>query len=188
MSSKRQILKEQTKQRIIKAASMLFLKEDFDLISTDAIAKEAKVSKGIIFHHFGSKNQLGIKAVENILQERLQIILPDSEQSPEARLKKFVEGGLRLASENPGLSKFLIQVVSRVGVDEANHIFNEACLPYFQEGTNLFSALNKPNPFLKAILLVAIFDGLGVQFFLENKEPDDKLLGDLTEEILTIFL
>ncbi|MHA2052373.1 MAG: hypothetical protein ACW99F_02135, partial [Candidatus Hodarchaeales archaeon] len=106
----------------------------------------------------------------------------------EARLKKFVEGGLRLASENPGLSKFLIQVVSRVGVDEANHIFNEACLPYFQEGTNLFSALNKPNPFLKAILLVAIFDGLGVQFFLENKEPDDKLLGDLTEEILTLFL
>jgi AcrR family transcriptional regulator len=187
LKTKRQVLKARTKQRILQVASTLFLEKDFDVITTDIIAQQAGVSKGTIFHHFETKEQLGIEVIENLLRQNLQILLPTLNLPPKERLRKFVKGGVFLASKTPGLSKLLIQIMSRVEEDDANRIFTEGCVPYFQEGTNIFSELNILNPAIKAQLLVAIFDGLGLQFYLENIEPDDKLLEELTDEIMGLF-
>lgn len=44
--------------RIVEAAAALFREEGFEATSTAAIAREAGVSEGIVFHHFGSKHGL----------------------------------------------------------------------------------------------------------------------------------
>lgn len=57
MKSKRQIQKENTRQKIIETAYRVYTKEGFSA-STATIAKEAGVSHGTIFAHFPSLNEL----------------------------------------------------------------------------------------------------------------------------------
>lgn len=57
MSTKRRD-PEATRQSIIDSASALFLKKGFGETSVTDIAKHAKVTKSLIHHHFGSKDDL----------------------------------------------------------------------------------------------------------------------------------
>jgi len=51
------VMEEEKRQRVIKAALKEFTK-GYALASTDEIVKEAGISKGLIFHYFGSKRGL----------------------------------------------------------------------------------------------------------------------------------
>lgn len=54
---------DQRRHRILQAAQELFAARGYDGASAEAIAEEAGVAKGLIFHHFGSKAGLYLAAV-----------------------------------------------------------------------------------------------------------------------------
>ena len=60
---------EQTRRRILDAASTLFAQKSFDAVSMRAIAKEAKVDPALISHYFGSKEGL----FETMLKQSLGV-------------------------------------------------------------------------------------------------------------------
>ena len=62
---------------ILTTATRMFADEGFDAVSTARIAKEANVSEGLIFRHFGSKRGL------------LNAILTEGEKRQAEKLKKF---------------------------------------------------------------------------------------------------
>lgn len=49
---------EATQEAILNAAETLFIEEGFSKVSLTKIAKEAEVTKSLIHHHFGSKDDL----------------------------------------------------------------------------------------------------------------------------------
>ncbi|WP_101759816.1 TetR/AcrR family transcriptional regulator [Oceanicoccus sp. KOV_DT_Chl] len=55
---------EQKRQQILDAACNLFLKEGFEGVSMDAVAKSADVSKQTVYSHFGNKEELFSASVE----------------------------------------------------------------------------------------------------------------------------
>ncbi|MGC9113214.1 TetR/AcrR family transcriptional regulator, partial [Acidilobus sp.] len=54
----RQRNEEATKEKILQAATEVFAEEDFFKASIEEISKKAGVSKGVIFWHFKTKDQL----------------------------------------------------------------------------------------------------------------------------------
>jgi len=52
------------KERILKAARKLFFKNGYDAVSTDMIAKEARVSKSTLYSHVGDKKKILIAFVQ----------------------------------------------------------------------------------------------------------------------------
>jgi AcrR family transcriptional regulator len=78
---------EATRHQILEAAMQCFAKQGYDKTSTEAIAKAAGVSQGIIFHHFGTKEGLfsaivrqGIEALEGCAERAEQSGLPPPEK------------------------------------------------------------------------------------------------------------
>lgn len=51
-------LKKEKQDRMINAALKVFAQNGFKRASTDEMVKEAGISKGLLFHYFGSKNSL----------------------------------------------------------------------------------------------------------------------------------
>ncbi|MCE6952481.1 TetR/AcrR family transcriptional regulator [Cereibacter sphaeroides] len=51
--------------RLLEAATRLIREQGFAATSVDAICREAGVTKGAFFHHFPSKQALGVAAAEN---------------------------------------------------------------------------------------------------------------------------
>lgn len=57
---------ERTRARLLKAAIRLFSTKGFHGVSVDAIVAEAKVNKRLVYHYFGSKEQLYLAALEAV--------------------------------------------------------------------------------------------------------------------------
>ncbi|HVJ08522.1 MAG TPA: TetR/AcrR family transcriptional regulator [Acidisarcina sp.] len=55
---------EDSKERILRAATKLFAKSGFDGARVDEIAKAAKINKQLIYHHFGNKDKLFTAVLE----------------------------------------------------------------------------------------------------------------------------
>lgn len=71
-------------KRILQAALVQFAANGYQKASTDKIAVEAEVSKGLIFHYFGKKQVLYEKTISHVIDFL-------SEQSQDLFLKKYTD-------------------------------------------------------------------------------------------------
>lgn len=65
---KREESNQITRDKILKAAIQEFGEKDYWVASTNTMCKNCNISKGIIFHHFKSKDELFLKCVEVTLK------------------------------------------------------------------------------------------------------------------------
>lgn len=66
---------ERTRARLLKAAIHLFSAKGYHGVPVDAIVAEAKVNKRLVYHYFGSKEQLYLAALEDVFN-RLEKYTP----------------------------------------------------------------------------------------------------------------
>lgn len=71
-------------ERILKAALNQFAKHGYQKANTDDIAKEAEVSKGLIFHYFGKKQVLYERTISDVIDFLM-------EQSDDLVSKKYTD-------------------------------------------------------------------------------------------------
>lgn len=89
---------EETRQRILEAATLLFSKNGYDATGVAEICQAAGVSKGAFYHHFPSKQALFLAEMENWLANVNQIFSMTRQETtdvPQA-LKQMAEmaGGI----------------------------------------------------------------------------------------------
>jgi TetR/AcrR family transcriptional repressor of nem operon len=58
---------ETTRQRILRAAFQEFYRHSFQASGLNRIVEEANLTKGALFHHFASKQELGYAVVEEVI-------------------------------------------------------------------------------------------------------------------------
>ena len=104
---KNQPKKNQTqKVKIIRIAIKKFSKEGFSNTSMDEIAKESKVSKGLLFYHFDNKEELYVQALAQGIDSTLDFA---------SKLAEIAEAGLFQKKENlfQDLEKYYDLVVTK---------------------------------------------------------------------------
>ena len=181
---------EKTQQKILDAAISLFLQGDYDQVSIEKIAREAGVSKGAIFHYYPTKAALAFDAVKHLFDEfekRLNEETENRSLGPEGYLEAYVYSSLKMEVEEKGLTKFLLTLVSRADFPEAKELVGIMEI-YLEKIAMGFAELGVENPELKARLLWALLDGLGIQFFIEDSNMSDDETVALAKEIVNLFL
>jgi TetR/AcrR family transcriptional regulator len=111
---------EQTKARIIEAATKEFARKGYDGARVDEIAEEALVNKTTIYHYFDNKETLFILVLEHAY-EQIRSRQNDIEirgMDPEAGLRKLVESTARIWAEVPEFN----QLLSSENLHQARHI------------------------------------------------------------------
>ena len=77
------MLDNSKKEKILTASIEEFSEYGFEKASTDRISQRAEVSKGLIFHYFGSKENLFMtavnKCIDDVLEEFNDMVLPEAD-------------------------------------------------------------------------------------------------------------
>lgn len=73
---------KQGKERIIAAAFQLFLKNGYQGVSLKDIIAESQLSKGAIYHHFDSKYEIYLAALEEYFFKKLATVAAEDEEFP----------------------------------------------------------------------------------------------------------
>ena len=104
---------ETARNNLIIAATPMFAEQGFDAISARDIETVAKVNRGMLAYHFGSKDDLWKAVADNIfkalnaaLEQRLVIIKEVSKREGVALLIRF---HVRYYAEHPELSRLMSQ-------------------------------------------------------------------------------
>ncbi|MGC9106295.1 MAG: TetR/AcrR family transcriptional regulator [Thermoprotei archaeon] len=108
----RQRKEEVTKEKILQAAIEVFAEEDFFKASVEEISKKAGVSKGIIFWHFKTKDQLILEvAKKSIPLDIVENCIKNEEKILECIGIKYLE-----KYENPTMRKLFLHTLSAMNL------------------------------------------------------------------------
>lgn len=101
------------RKRIIEAALREFAERGFDAASTNSITETAGISKGLLFHYFGSKQGLYLAIVQHCIEHSAAWSAQDREDEPPAAdfFERLLQTGmrkLRYTVEHPLETKFVL--------------------------------------------------------------------------------
>src|ERR1700693_125247 len=101
---------QDSRDEILKAAIRLFATRGFHETSMSEVAREAKVSKALIFWHFKTKEELFL-AVLNKLLEPYVIDFAEESEKLDAReqIKKLIGGYVNFVRENASSVSFFLR-------------------------------------------------------------------------------
>jgi AcrR family transcriptional regulator len=164
-------MKAKSRSAIISAALELFAKKGFSATTTDEIAKKAKVSKGLIFSHFPTKENILLA----ILDDEIDRFLPKFDQNDEARdpkekLISFINGWLELLEKEP----LLVLLSLRLNLDEGwRKILRKKGKQYVEIYLKKMRALlvqaGSKKPDLDCYLIGVLFDGVAANYVVAPK-------------------
>lgn len=165
-SSQFEELREQSRQKILDAALKLFGGKGYESTSISQIAKEAGVSKGLMYNYFSSKEDLVIA----IMQDAMKIGEEIAEgmmaaTTPQEKLRYVIEHGFSWIVDHAHYSKTMMQLSLQVGkFPVVQKMADDKILAWRSFFVSIMEELEFENPEMEAYTLGALFDGMGIQY------------------------
>jgi AcrR family transcriptional regulator len=181
-------MKAESRSAIVAAALELFAKKGFSATTTDQIAKKARVSKGLIFTHFPTKQDILLA----IINEEFDRLLPSSyenndAQSPKERFVFLVDSWMDMLKNKPLLVRLTLQLNLD---DEYRKLMRKKGKQYveiyFDRMRDLLIQLGSKNPDLDSYLLSMVFDGFASNYIVApDLFPIDAIKNHFVEIMLS---
>jgi AcrR family transcriptional regulator len=171
-----------TREKILETAMRLFSTQGYGNTSLSQVAKEAQVSKALIFWHFENKDQLFRTALQKTLEPYIINILDDLEGLSELdQIRRLIDEYYAFVSQNMYSVKFVLGLILRdekhpddvVGhMNELQRVYVNLLADIMESGRQkgLFRATLDPP--LDAGLIMSALHGILVQGFMWNDAPD----------------
>ena len=118
-------LSEEKREKIINSAINEFARLPYEKASTNNIVKNAGISKGLLFHYFGSKKELYDKLVEFVISKLTSAIISKidwDETDIFQRIKQAVFLKLQLRREYPKMFDMIFAILSNENAKTADEI------------------------------------------------------------------
>ncbi len=129
---------EVTVSRILDAARSLLLAKSYAEVTTAAIAREAGVTKGAMYHHFASKEELYLALLHGDLAEKggLFRAAASAEGGARKRLERLTRAFLELPAESRRVIKLIRRDINLFADSEREGLVRayQAALPEEVEG------------------------------------------------------
>jgi AcrR family transcriptional regulator len=178
--------REATRRRLIEAALRLFARDGYAETSVKAIAQEAGVAQGLLYHYFASKEAL-VQAIfaECMAQVQESFTAGDTDGTPEERLERIIRRSFEILRPNRDFWKltYVIRFQPAVLAGLALYLA-ESTKAIRGTFTALFVEMGEPNAPTLAALLFAQIDGVSQHYVLE---PETYPLEAVQEEMIARF-
>jgi len=175
----------ETREKILETATRLFSTHGYTSTSLSTVAKEAQVSKALIFWHFENKEKLFRSAVQRTLEPYIINVLDELEGLSELdQIKLLIDRYYRFVSENLYSVKFFLSLILReeqhpddlVGhMNELQRMYRNLLADILDSGRQkgVFRPTVKPD--LDARLIMTALYGVLVQGFMNTgRETDER--------------
>lgn len=126
--SDKDIQNAEVKEKIIKAAIEEFAENGYKAASTNSICKKAKVSKGLIYYYFKSKEEIYLSALKFAIdrfKENVSIEISGKYKYGIAYISEYFDTKFKFFRENPLYSMLIVNSVVYYNVEEAIKLSEE---------------------------------------------------------------
>lgn len=173
-----QQLRDASRQKILEAALELFGTKGYENSTITDLVKKARISKGLIYHYFDSKREILEQLVQYLMDsgdERMEEFSNKKQQlfvgEPKDRLKAMLDLFFLEMRENYHSWSLILNLTVQVHhFDFIHDMAVQKMQGYVVLMSDLFRELGYENPESEARILGALFDGMGMQYYVINDE------------------
>lgn len=168
-------LREASRDKIMEAALELFAHKGYDATSITEIARKAGVSKGLLYHYFESKESVLLQMIEELNTGQDKMMERVYSDDPSQFMRNLIEWFFTEMRENYAKWKLIMSLTMHI---EQFEFVSQLGIQKFEGFKTLFTDLLErmgwKDPESEAYLLGAIFDGIGIQYYvLKENYPLD---------------
>jgi AcrR family transcriptional regulator len=161
-------IRKERKLQIIEAALEVFAQNGFHKASISEIAKEAGISKGLLYNYFQDKEELLIEVMSGGITYLLRAFTIETNESAASQLKKMILKGFDLMDEDEKHWRLYFSAMMQPDVQQLVMAkLMESLLPVFDNLAKIFGKMGFENPFHEARIFGAVLDGLGLNYMLD---------------------
>ncbi|MEO9483024.1 MAG: TetR/AcrR family transcriptional regulator [Ekhidna sp.] len=173
------------KQQVINAATTLFSEKGFEKTSMSEICSAANVSKGLVYHHFQSKNEILEKIFSDTTEQMKNISSASGDGSPLNQLLKIIENFFAQLEKDVVTLRLNLNAMFQPSTREflQTHI-NERSSILFESVKKIFDQIDLPRSSTLSFMFIAELDGIALSYL---SVFDDYPLQDIKEQLLSKY-
>ncbi len=180
-------IRELRKTDIMQAGLELFGQFSIESTSIAMIAEKARISKGLIYNYFESKESLIVAIVTDGLQKFTDVI-PQIENTAlsKPQLINYLEVTFTVLENNISYWKLYFSILLQPSVMKlVESQLMETLMPIIQLMTGYYKNLGYSNPMAHAMFLGATLDGISMNYMINPKEfPLQEIKNILIQKLL----
>ncbi len=179
-------IRQQSQQQIIDAAFKLFAKKGYSATSIAAIAKEADVSKGLIYHYFSSKEAILNAIFDQLVEIGNEVLDFPDDFSPTDKIRQTLEGSFQFIEEQSEKGRLMIALTLQPDIfSNLKAKINEVQESQMALYIEMLNKLGYKQPELEAYQLGAMMDGILLGYITMG---DDYPLEEMKTKIMDDYV
>jgi AcrR family transcriptional regulator len=164
-------IRESRKSQIMDAALELFADQGYTHTSISNIAAKAKISKGLIYNYYRSKDELLQEIIFSFMDYILDVFdFNRDEIITKKEITEFINVSFDMIKKEARFWKLYFALLVQPTVFSMfQEKFMELIMPFMEILIKYYEANGSPNPEAEARLFAAMLDGVGFDYILDEK-------------------
>ena len=179
-------VREESRERILRAALLLFARYGYETTSIRAIAREAKISQGLMYNYFAGKDELLRAIFSRSMAEAREAFTPAPAEAPPAeRIERVIRGSLALVGRNVEFWRLSYSLRMQPSVLQGGAEEIRAWSDSLRrEIDSVLAAAGVPNAATEGAVLFALIDGVAQHHAMA---PRRYPIGEVTEAVVARY-
>ena len=174
----------QRRAQLVEIGVQLVSESSFDAVSVDDVAREAGISRGLLFHYFPTKRDFQVAVAEAAVEEFLAVIQPSAHLPPEEQLRAGLAAFVDYVATHREAFRSLVRGAGggdrelRAVVDRAHDEVVDAVLATMQEVLGV-----EETPLLRTMIhgAIAFAEEAAVRWLTDGGSTREELLSALEQ-------
>ena len=179
-----------SRKKILESAMTLFSKKGYDGTSINMIAKNAGVSKGLIYNYFDTKEEIVKEVILYMIGIGTEFMRDGLKlKDPMAKLKFLIIDSMKTYIEYKEMAKLFMGFTFQIDIfniikDEMK-VISEQLFAFVED---IFEGLGFPDPKLETKLLTSALDGIQLHMlFFDEEYPVDKVCQTILQRYIQLY-
>lgn len=186
--SENERIRQLAKDKILEAAMDLFIKQGYHATSITDVAKQAEISKGLLYNYFSGKEGLLAAMVEERIAGVAEVIeKAASFEAPREQLKFILEQAIDNVYQQPEVFRFYLHLQTQPEADQELFPYSkrlvEEAARQFEIQCSIFEKLGVPEPRQRSLYFSSTLQGIMLMISTYPQHfPIDEVKEQMTKE------
>jgi AcrR family transcriptional regulator len=182
-------IRQASKEKIRTAAMELFMKQGYYATSISDIAKQAGISKGLLYNYYKGKEELLSEMVEARIREVVEVMEEGvALETPSEQLKYIANGAIDNIHKNPEVHRFYLHLQTQPEADEElikySHRIIEENTRQFELQCKIFERMGEKEPRKRSLYFSSVLQGI---MLMISTYPRKFPIEELKQQIIREF-
>ncbi|UZD49124.1 TetR/AcrR family transcriptional regulator [Peribacillus frigoritolerans] len=158
-------IRQASKEKIRAAAMELFIKQGYYATSISDIAKQAGISKGLLYNYYKGKEELLSEMVEARIKEVVEVMEEAfTLNTPREQLEHIINGAIDNIHQKPEVHRFYLHLQTQPESDDDlikySHLIIEENARQFEFQCKIFESMGETDPRKRSLYFSSVLQGI----------------------------